>query len=78
LRLKRKKRRMEKRAAVARGVVQAPLLDRTNVGLPDEVEVDWHQKTLVPNTQLTIPEDLQSTHSGGSVCYRGDTQREMM
>ncbi len=69
---------MEKRAAVAR-VVQAPLLDtRTNVGLTDEVEVDWHQKTLVPNTQLTIPEDLvQSTHSG-SVCYRGDTQREMM
>jgi hypothetical protein len=69
--LKRKKRRMEKRAAIAR-VVQSPLLDRTNVGPPDEVEVDWHHKQC---TQLTIPEDLQSTHSG-SVCYRGDTQRE--
>ncbi len=54
-----------------------PLLDQTNLGPPDEVEVDWHRKTLGCNTQHNILEDLQSTHSG-SVCYRGDTQRDMM
>ncbi len=59
---------MEKRAAVARVLKPTPLSDRTNEGPPDEVEVDWHQKTVGCCTQLTFPEDLQSTHSG-SVCY---------
>jgi hypothetical protein len=46
-------------------------MDRTNLP-PDEVEIDWQQNTVEP-TQL---DDQESIHSG-SVCYRGDTQREM-
>jgi hypothetical protein len=65
---------MESRAAARARAT--PLLDRTNLAPPYEVEVDW-QKTVAPATQLTVPEDLQSTDSG-SVCYPGDTQREMM
>jgi hypothetical protein len=76
-RLKRKKRRLEQRAT-ARANQPTPLLDRTNQYPPDEVEVEWQQqKTLGSSTQLTLPDDLQSTHSG-SVIYRGDTQRETM
>jgi hypothetical protein len=64
-RLRRKKRRLEIRNAL--------VADRSN-NLPptDEVEVDWKEDSVKP-TQLTIPEDLQSNHSG-SVVYRGDTQ----
>jgi hypothetical protein len=76
---RQKKRRLEKRAA-ARALQPAPLLDQTNILRPDVVEVDWSQKRklLESTTQLTpAEEDLQSTHSG-SVCYRGDTQKDMM
>jgi hypothetical protein len=79
--LQRKKRRLEKRAAVRALQPTRPLLDQTNMLPPDVVEVDWRrQKTLLEsgtNTQLTLPDDLQSTHSG-SVCYRGDTQKDVM
>jgi hypothetical protein len=57
-----RERKKEWTLGVRGGVVQEPLIDRSNILPPTErVEVNW--KRAFHPTQLTMPEDLQSTNS---------------